>query len=194
MSADLERGFGDSPESVIETIEEVAATGVAGCSIEDYTGRREHPIFEFGRAVERIEAAVQAARALPGDFVLTARCENLRWKAGDLADTIRRLQAFERAGADVLYAPALPDLESIRAVCASLTSPVNVLMGLPGSVFSVSELANAGAKRISVGSALARLSFGAFVDAAREIKDRGTFGFTSRAIGFGDLEDHFGPA
>ncbi len=193
VSADLEKGFGDSPASVIETINAVAETGVAGCSIEDYTGRREDPIFEFGLAVERIEAAAQAVRALPGDFVLTARCENLRWDAGDLADTIRRLQAFEQAGADVLYAPALPDLESIRTVCASLTRPVNVLMGLPGTVFSVGDLADVGVKRISVGSALARLSFGALIDAANEIKDQGTFQFARRAIGFADLEDHFGP-
>ncbi len=193
VSADLEKGFGDSPASVIETINAVAETGVAGCSIEDYTGRREDPIFEFGLAVERIEAAAQAARALPRDFVLTARCENLRWDAGDLADTIRRLQAFEQAGADVLYAPALPDLESIRTVCASLTRPVNVLMGLPGTLFSVGDLANVGVKRISVGSALARISFGALIDAANEIRDQGTFQFARRAIGFADLEDHFGP-
>ena len=163
------------------------------CSIEDYTGRRDAPIFEFGLAVERIEAAVQAVRALPDDFVLTARCENLRWGHGDLNDTIRRLQAYERAGADVLYAPALQDLASIQTVCASLTRPVNVLMGLPGSVFSVTAIGNVGVKRISVGSALARLSFAAFIDAARKIKHQGTFNFASRAIGFSDLEDHFPP-
>lgn len=193
VSADLEKGFGDSPESVIDTIQAAAHTGLAGCSIEDHTGRRDDPIFEFGLAVERIAAAVYAVRALPDDFMLTARCENLRWGHGDLRDTIRRLQAFEQAGADVLYAPALPDLESIRTVCASLTRPVNVLMGLPGSVYSVSDLANAGVKRISVGSALARLSFGAFVDAAREIKESGTFHFASDAIGFSGLEDYFRP-
>lgn len=191
VSADLEKGFGDSPESVIETINAAADTGLAGCSIEDHTGRRDDPIFQFSTAVERIEAAVQAVRALPGDFVLTARCENLRWGHADLADTIRRLQAFERAGADVLYAPAIPDLESIHAVCASLSNPVNVLMGLPGSVFSVTELANIGVKRISVGSALARLSFTALIDAAQEIKDAGTFHFASRAIGFAELEQYF---
>lgn len=191
VSADLEKGFGDSPESVIETIQAAAETGLAGCSIEDHTGRRDDPIFEFGLAVERIGAAVEAVRALPDDFVLTARCENLRWGQGDLNDTIRRLQAFEEVGADVLYAPALHDLESIRTVCDHLTRPVNVLMGLPGSVFSVSDLANVGVKRISVGSALARLSFGAFIDAAREIKESGTFHFASRAIGFSDLENHF---
>jgi 2-methylisocitrate lyase-like PEP mutase family enzyme len=191
VSADLEKGFGDSPESVMETIQAAADTGLAGCSIEDHTGRRDDPIFEFGLAVERIEAAVQAVRALPGDFVLTARCENLRWGYGDLSDTIRRLQAFEKAGADVLYAPSLPDLDSIGTVCASLTKPVNVLVGLSGSLFTVADLAGVGVKRVSVGSALARLSFGAFIDAAREIKHAGTFNFASRAIGFSDLELHF---
>lgn len=191
VSADLERGFGDSPEAVIQTIEAAAETGLAGCSIEDHTGRRDDPIFEFGLAVERVEAAGQAVRALPHDFVLTARCENLRWGHADLKDTITRLRAYERAGADVLYAPALPDLESIRTVCASLTSPVNVLMGLPGATFSTAELASAGVKRISVGSALARLSFAALIDAAREIKRSGTFQFASRATGFSELEDHF---
>jgi 2-methylisocitrate lyase-like PEP mutase family enzyme len=194
VSADLEKGFGDSPESVIDTVQAAAGTGLAGCSIEDHTGRREDPIFEFGLAVERIEAAVQAARALPDEFVLTARCENLRWRHADLDDTIRRLQAFDRAGADVLYAPALQDLDSIRRVCASVTRPVNVLMGLPGRVFSVSDLANVGVKRISVGSALARFSFTSFIGAAREIKDAGTFHFAADAIGFSELEDYFGPS
>lgn len=191
VSADLEKGFGDSPESVIETIQAAAETGLAGCSIEDHTGRREDPIFEFGIAVERIEAAAHAVRSLPHDFVLTARCENLRWSHADLNDTIRRLHAYQQAGADVLYAPALPDLASIQTVCASLTRPVNVLMGLPGTVFSVSELANVGVKRISVGSAFTRLSFAALIDAAREIKESGTFHFASRAIGFSELEGHF---
>ena len=194
VSADLEKGFGDSPEAVIETIEAAARTGLAGCSIEDHTGRRDDPIFEFGLAVERIEAAVQAVRSLRHDFVLTARCENLRWGHADLNDTIRRLQAYERAGADVLYAPALQDLDSIRAVCTALANPVNVLMGLPGATFSAAELANVGVKRISVGSALARLSFASLIDAAREIRQLGTFRFASNAIGFSELEDYFPPA
>lgn len=193
VSADLEKGFGDSPESVFQTVQAAAETGVAGCSIEDYTGRKEQPIYDFGLAVERVEAAVQATRALPDDFVLTARCENLRWGHNDLDDTIRRLQAFEDAGADVLYAAALQDLDSIRRVCASLTKPVNVLMGLPGAVFSVAQLADLGVKRISVGSALARLSFASLIDAAREIEDSGTFRFAANAIGFSELEDHFPP-
>lgn len=191
VSADLEKGFGDSPDSVIKTIQAAAETGLAGCSIEDHTGRRDDPIFEFGLAVERIEAAVDAVRSLPHDFVLTARCENLRWGHPDLSDTIRRLQAYERAGADVLYAPALPDLESVRTVCASVSRPVNVLVGLSGRTFSVAELARVGVKRISVGSALARLSFAALIDAAREISEQGTFHFASNAVGFSELEDHF---
>jgi len=191
VSADLEKGFGDSPESVAETIEAAAATGLAGCSIEDFTGRKEDPIFDFALAVDRIEAAVAACRALPHDFVLTARAENFLWGRRDLDDTIKRLQAFEAAGADVLYAPGLRDLETIATVCSALTRPVNVVMGLPGATFSVADLAAAGVKRISVGSALARLAFGAVVRAAREMADGGTFEFAEAAIGFSELEEMF---
>ena len=191
VSADLEKGFGDSPESVAQTIEAAAATGLAGCSIEDHTGRREDPIFDFALAVERIEAAVSACRTLPHDFVLTARAENFLWGRSDLDDTIKRLQAFEAAGADVLYAPGLHDLETIATVCGALTRPVNVVMGLPGTTFGASELADAGVKRISVGSALARLAFGAVVNAAREMADGGTFKFAEAAIGFSELEKVF---
>ncbi len=191
VSADLEKGFGDSPESVADTIEAAAATGLAGCSIEDHTGRRDDPIFDFSLAVERIEAAVSACKALPHDFVLTARAENFLWGRRDLDDTITRLQAFEAAGADVLYAPGLRDLETISTVCGALTRPVNVVMGLPGATFSAADLAEAGVKRISVGSALARLAFGAVVGAAREMADSGTFQFAEAAIGFSDLEKMF---
>ncbi len=191
VSADLEKGFGDSPESAAETIKAAAETGLAGCSIEDHTGRRDDPIFDFSLAVERIEAAVEARRALPNDFVLTARCENFLWGRPDLDDTTKRLQAFERAGADVLYAPGLRDLATIRRVCAAVTKPVNVVMGMPGATFGVSELAEAGVKRISTGSALARLAFGSLVDAAREMQGQGTFRFSERAIGFAELEAFF---
>jgi 2-methylisocitrate lyase-like PEP mutase family enzyme len=191
VSADLEKGFGDSPESVAETIKAAAATGLAGCSIEDHTNRPDDPIFEFELAVARIAAAVDACRQLPQDFVLTARCENLLWGRDDLDDTIKRLQAFEAAGADVLYAPGLHDLDTIRTVCAALDRPVNVVMGMPGATFSVAELADAGVKRISVGSAFARAAFGAFVAAAREVADRGTFEFANDAIGFAELERFF---
>jgi 2-methylisocitrate lyase-like PEP mutase family enzyme len=193
VSADLEKGFGDSPDSVADTVNAAAATGLAGCSIEDHTGDRENPIFEFDLAVERIEAASEASRSLPDDFVLTARCENLLWGRDDLDDTIRRLQAFEHAGADVVYAPGLHDLDTIRIVCAAVTKPVNVVMGMPGSTFGLSELADAGVRRISVGSALARAAFGAFVTGAREIAEHGTFRFSETAIGFAELDDYFTP-
>ena len=191
VSADLEKGFGDSPQEVAQAIRDAAETGLAGGSIEDHTGRPEDPIFDFTLAVERIHAASEAARALPGDFVLTARTENFLWDRPDLDDTIKRLQAFEKAGADVLFAPGLRDLESIRLVCGSLTKPVNVIMGLPGMTFSLAELADAGAKRISVGSALARLAYGALIDAAKEMRDGETFGFSQRAVGFSELDAMF---
>jgi len=191
VSADLEKGFGDSPESAAETIRVAAGLGLAGCSLEDHTGRREQPIYDFTLSAERIEAAAQACRALPQDFVLTARCENFLWGRPDLDDTIRRLQAFEKAGADVLYAPGLQDLDTIRTVCAALTKPVNVVMGLAGTTFSVAELADAGVKRISVGSALARLAYGAFVSAAREMTSQGTFCFSEKAMGFAELDGFF---
>jgi len=193
VSADLEKGFGDSPESVAETIRAAAETGLAGCSIEDHTGRRDDPIYDATLAVERIAAAVEAARGLGRDFVLTARCENFLWERPDLDDTLRRLQAFEAAGADVLYAPGLRSLDDIRSVCAALKKPVNVVMGLPGAAFTVRELAEAGVKRISVGSALARLAYGACIAAAEEIAATGSFTALSNAIGFAALEDRFRP-
>ena len=191
VSADLEKGFGDTPDDVADTIRAAAETGLSGCSIEDYTDRPDDPIFEFDLAVERVAAAVEAARALPRDFVLTARAENFLRGRLDLDDTIKRLQAFEAAGADVLYAPGLRDLDTIRAVCESVGKPVNVVMGLPGTTFGVSELAEAGVKRISVGSALARLAYGAVVAAAKEMAQHGTFRFSDNAIGFKALEDFF---
>jgi 2-methylisocitrate lyase-like PEP mutase family enzyme len=191
VSADLEKGFGDSPESVAETIRAAAGTGLAGCSIEDHTGRRDEPIYPFDLAVERIQAAVEAARGLPRDFVLTARSENFLWQRPDLDDTIRRLQAFEAAGADVLYAPGLRDLEMIRTLCQSAGKPVNVVMGLPGVTFGLAELAAAGVKRVSVGSALSRLAFGAVLRAAREMTEKGTFTFAADAAGFAELEALF---
>ncbi len=191
VSADLEKGFGDSPESVAETIRAAAATGLAGCSIEDHTGDRADPIFPFALAVARIRAVAETRRQLPNDFVLTARCENLLWGRDDLDDTIRRLRAYEAAGADVLYAPGLHDLETIQTVCASVSKPVNVVMGMPGATFCLEELAAAGVKRVSVGSALARAAFGAFVTAAREMASDGCFTFSQGAIGFADLEGFF---
>ena len=191
VSADLEKGFGDDPETVAETVGLAFETGLAGCSIEDHTGDRDRPIYAFGLAVERIQAAVEASRSLPQDFVLTARCENFLWGRKDLDDTIGRLQAFEAAGADVLYAPGLHDLETISAVCGAVSKPVNVVMGLPGATFSVSDLETAGAARISVGSALTRAAFGAFARAASEMAEHGTFRFCDGAMGFAELEAFF---
>lgn len=194
VSADLERGFGDSPESVAETIRAAAGVGLAGCSIEDHTGNSAEPIYPFALAVERIEAAVAARNSLHDDFVLTARCENLLWGANDLADTITRLQAFAAAGADVLYAPGLRDLETIRTVCAAVDKPVNVLAGLPGMTASAAELADAGVKRISIGGGLASVSFAAFVRGAREMAEQGAFTFTQAGISSRDLGALLQPA
>jgi 2-methylisocitrate lyase-like PEP mutase family enzyme len=188
VSADLENGFGDAPETVAETVRLAAETGLAGCSIEDATGNPDRPIYEFAQAVERVAAAVEAARALPFRFTLTARAENFLHGRPDLDDTIRRLQAFEAAGADVLYAPGLREVEPIRKVCGALGKPVNVLAGVGPAPLTVQQLASAGVRRISLGSALSRVALGAFLDAAREIKAAGTFGFMSRSASFKDLE------
>lgn len=191
VSADLEKGFGDSPESAAETIQVAAGIGLAGCSLEDHTGEAQHPIYDFQLAVERIDAAAEACRKLPHDFILTARCENYLWGKPDLDDTIRRLQAFESAGADVLFAPGLRDLDTIRTVCQSLTKPVNVIAGIQGTTFSVDRLAHAGVKRISVGSALSRLALGAFIRAAEEMNKSGSFLSLDDAMGFTDVERYF---
>lgn len=180
VSADLENGFGGAPETCAETIRLAAAVGLVGGSIEDATGDADNPIYEFNHAVERIAAACEAARALP--FVLTARAENFLHGRPDLVDTIRRLQAFENAGADVLYAPGLPDLEAIRRVCEAVAKPVNVVMGLKPPMYSVEELQAAGVKRISVGGSFARAALGALVRAAREVREQGTFTYADDAI------------
>ena len=188
VSADLENGFGDSAESVADTIRDAAGTGLAGCSIEDYSGDPKDPIYDFNFAVERVAAAVEACQALPHDFVFTARAENFLWGRKDLDDTISRLKAYENAGADVLYAPGLYDLETIRLVCSEISKPLNVVMGMPGATFGVPELRDVGVTRISVGSALARAAFGEFVRAADEMVSKETFTFSGNAIGFAELE------
>jgi 2-methylisocitrate lyase-like PEP mutase family enzyme len=187
VSADLENGFGDAPETAAQTIRLAAETGLVGASIEDATGDPERPIYDAMLAAERIAAAAEAARALPFPFTLTARAENLLHGRPDLDDTIRRLQAFEAAGAHVLYAPGLRDLDTIRTVCATVGKPVNVIMGLAGTAFSVEDLAAAGVRRISLGSALARIALGAFLRAAREVKERGTFTFAESAAPFAEI-------
>ena len=185
VAADLENGFGHAPEAAAQTIRlagEVA--GVVGGSIEDSTGDRQRPIYDFQHAVDRVAAAVEAARALPFPFVLVGRAENYIHGRPDLDDTIRRLQAFEAAGADVLFAPGLTRAEDIRTVCSSVSKPVNVVIGLKGAKepFSVAMLAALGVRRISLGSALSRAALGAFVRAAREIREQGTFRFAEDAI------------
>jgi 2-methylisocitrate lyase-like PEP mutase family enzyme len=188
VSADLENGFGRAPEACAETIRLASDAGLVGGSIEDATGDASDPIYEFELAVERVAAAADMARDRP--FMLTARAENFLHGRPDLGDTIRRLQRFAEAGADVLYAPGLPDLDAIREVCASVPKPVNVVMGLKGATYSVEELAAAGVKRISVGGAFARAAIGAFVRAAREVKDKGTFTFAADAIASAELRSY----
>jgi 2-methylisocitrate lyase-like PEP mutase family enzyme len=182
VSADLENGFGDTPDAVAETIRMAVAIGLVGGSIEDATGRQESPIYAFDHAVERIAAAAEVVRGLPFPFMLTARAENFLNGRFDLDDTIRRLQAFEAAGADVLFAPGLPDAEAIRLVCASVSKPVSVVMGLKGTTYSVSQLGDLGVRRISLGSSLSRAAWGAFMRAAQEVQSMGTFSFSDQAI------------
>jgi 2-methylisocitrate lyase-like PEP mutase family enzyme len=180
VSADLQNGFGHAPNICAETIRLAAAVGLAGGSIEDSTGDPKNPIYDFQLATERVAAAAEAAHA--SQFLLTARAENFLHGRTDLDDTIRRLQSFSKAGADVLYAPGLISLDAIRTACASGSKPVNVLMGLAGATFSVEELAAAGAKRISVGGSFARAALGALVRAAREVKEKGTFAYAADAL------------
>ena len=181
VNADLENGFGDRPEDAAETIRLSAATGIAGGSIEDASGKPEAPIYDIALAKERVAAAVAAARALPYKFTLTARAENYLWGRPDLKDTIKRLQAFQDAGADVLYAPGLRTREDIAALVSSVDRPVNVVMGLVGAQLTFEELSRIGVKRISIGSSLQRAALGEFVRAAQEMRDQGTFTYASRA-------------
>lgn len=182
VSADLENGFGDTPEDVATTIRDAGAVGLVGGSIEDATGDPANPIYDSAHALNRIEAAVAAARSLPFKFTLTARCENFVRNVKDLDDTIARLQAFEAAGADVLMAPGLPDLDAVRTVCGSLQKPVNFMVGIPGRSFTVAELAAAGVKRISLATSLYSAAMAAALAAAREIKEKGTFDYLERNL------------
>jgi 2-methylisocitrate lyase-like PEP mutase family enzyme len=177
VSADLENGFGDEPEFVAETIRLAAAAGAVGGSIEDSTRDAGQPIYKFEHAVDRVRTASEAARALALPFILTARCENYLVGRTDINDTIERLQAYQEAGADVLYAPGLATKEDIAAVVSSVDRPVNVLAGLPGMDWNQEELAVMGVKRISIGSGLARAAFSAFFRAASEMHEQGTFTF-----------------
>jgi 2-methylisocitrate lyase-like PEP mutase family enzyme len=187
VSADLEKGFGDSPRIVAETIRLAADVGLVGCSIEDATGDKDKPLYDMSQAVERVAAAVEAARALSFPFTLTARSENFLRGNPDLDDTIRRLQAFEKVGADVLFAPGLPDLAAVRTVCGALTKPVNFMVAIRGKSFSVAELAAAGVRRISLATSLYRMAMAGLMEAAVEVRDGGTFGFLDRALTSAEL-------
>ena len=187
VSADLEKGFGDSPEIVAETIRQAAQAGLVGCSIEDASGNPDTPIYEFGHAVERIAAAAEAARALPFAFTLTGRTENFLRGRTDLDDTIKRLKAYEAAGADALMAPGLPDLDAVRAVCAAVGKPFNFMVGIKGRSFTVAALAEAGVKRISLATSLYRAAMTGLLNAAREVREQGTFGYIDSSLATPEL-------
>lgn len=182
VSADLEKGFGDAPAAVAETIRLAAEAGLVGGSIEDATGDKDKPLYDIGHATERVAAAAEAARTLPFPFTLTARAENFLRGNADLEDMIERLQAFEKAGADVLFAPGLPDLASVRAVCATVSKPVNFMVGIKGKSFTVAELAAAGVRRISLATSLYRAAMSGLLEAAREVKEKGTFGYLDHSL------------
>ena len=187
VSADLERGFGDSPEVVAETIRLAAGAGLVGCTIEDSTGNPQRPLYDEGLAVERIAAAAEAARTLEFPFMLTARAHNLLYAGASLDDTLRRLQLFEHAGADVLFAPGLPDLAAVRAVSAAVSKPVNFMVGIKGKSFTVGELEVAGVKRISLATSLYRAAMTGLLDAARQVREAGRFDFVERSVATAEL-------
>ena len=189
VSADLESGFGDTPKAVAETYREAAAVGLVGATIEDATpGRsKDKPLFDIGEATERVAAAVEATRKLGFPFMLTARAEGFLRGKTDLDDAIKRLQAYEKAGADVLMAPGLPDLASVKTVCGAISKPFNFMAGIPGKSFSVPELEAAGVRRISLASSLYRAAMGGLVTAAREVKEKGTFGYVGTSLPTAEL-------
>ena len=187
VSADLEKCFADAPDVAAETIRLAAGVGLVGGSIEDATGDKDKPLFDIVAATERVAAAVKVARSLPFAFTLTARTESFLRGNLNLDDVIKRLQAFEKAGADVLMAPGLPDLAAVRAVCAAVSKPVNFMAGIKGKSFTVAELQAAGVRRISLATSLYRMAMTGVVEAAREVKDKGTFGYIDRSIPSPDL-------
>lgn len=194
VSADLEKGYSDEPAGVAETIRLAAEAGLVGGSIEDSTGDPARPIFELELAVERVRAAARAASELPFQFTLLARSENFLHGRADLDDTIRRLQAFESAGADVLAAPGLPSLDAVRAVCSAVTKPVNFMVGARGKSFSVAELERAGVRRISLATSLYRAAMAGLVEAAREVREHGTFAYVERSVTSAELGAFMAPA
>jgi 2-methylisocitrate lyase-like PEP mutase family enzyme len=187
VSADLENGFGDSPEDVAETVRRAAAAGLVGCTIEDSTHDPAKPLYDESLAVERIAAGVQAACSLPFSFLLTARSHNFLYDNPSLDDTIRRLQAFEKVGADVLFAPGLPDIAAVRSVCSAVKKPFNFMVGIKGKSFSVRELADAGVKRISLATSLYRAAMTGFLESAKEVTEDGTFNFLNESVGTPEL-------
>lgn len=192
ISGDLERGFGDSPEEVADAVRRAALTGLAGCSIEDYTGRSDEPMYPRNLAVERIAAAIEAARGLDHDFVVTARCDSLLWTEQSLDEVISLLRAYESVGADVLFAPGLESLRDIGAVCEAVEAPVSV--GLEMSIKpSIDELSEVGVSRVSVGSLLAQVAYGAAIEPARELLEAGTLHSAASAIDYYALEGLFTP-
>jgi 2-methylisocitrate lyase-like PEP mutase family enzyme len=193
VSADLEKGFGDEPSAAAETIRLAAQVGLVGASIEDATGDPARPLYDVGQATERVAAAAEAARALPFPFTLTARAENFLRGHPSLDDTIARLQAFERAGADVLFAPGLPDLGAVRAVCGAVSKPVNFMVGIRGRSFTVGELQAAGVRRISLATSLYRMAMSGLLVAAREIQAQGTFGYLEQAVPTQELNGFMEP-
>ena len=187
VAADLEKGFGDGPDATAETIRQAAAIGLVGGSIEDATGNKDKPLYDLATATDRVAAAVKAARSLSIPFMLTARAEGFLRGVPDLDDVIRRLQSFEAAGADVLFAPGLPDLAAVKKVCGSLKKPFNFMVGIKGKSFSKAALEAAGVKRISLATSLYRAAMSGLMDAAKEVKDKGTFGYLDRSISTPDL-------
>ena len=189
VSADLEKGFGDAPEAAAETIRLAAGVGLVGGSIEDATGDPSKPLYDMGQAIERVAAAVRAARALPFPFTLTARAEGFLRGNTNLDAAIERLRAFEEAGADVLMAPGLPDLAAVRAVCAAVARPFNFMAGIKGRSFTVAELEAAGVRRISLATSLYRAAMTGLLEAAREVRKNGTFGYLNRGLATAELNE-----
>jgi len=190
VSADLENGYGHAVSFAAETVRLAAETGLVGCSIEDATGEHDRPLYDIGEATERIAASVEAAKSLGFAFTLTARTENFLRRNPNLDDTIKRLQAYERAGADVLMAPGLPDLDAVRAVCAALSKPYNFMAGIRGRSFSTAELAAAGVRRISLASSLYRAAMSGLIVAATEAKEKGTFTYIDTTTTTPDINSY----
>ena len=178
----MEKGFGDEPESVAETIRLAAHVGLVGCTIEDATGDQDKPLYDLGLAVERIAAAAEVAHALSFPFMLTARAHSFLYDNASLDDVILRLRTFEKVGADVLFAPGLPDLAAVRTVCAAVSKPFNFMVGIKGKSFSVSELTEVGVRRISLATSLYRAAMTGLLKAARDVRDKGHFGFLENSV------------